>query len=662
MIAAASGIFGQPLLSISIALFLSGALLSLVLSRRAKLCTFLGFGLALAGSLVAFAAGISVLIGQGSASIVLASLGSFGSLSLGIDPLSAFFVSLIAFVGAAVSIYSFSYVGEYKQKGYDLGRFGFLFNIFLLSMLLVVCAQNALIFLVLWELMAISSFFLVTYEHKEEAAPSSGFIYLLIAHVGAVALALMFLALASSSGSLDFSSFHAASYTPLLASAIVALAIFGFGSKCGIIPLHVWLPLAHPQAPSSISALMSGVMLKTAIYGLVRVLFGFLGVGAGGAELWWGLAILLLGMVSAVFGVLYSLLEHDIKRLLAYHSIENIGIIFMGLGAAVLFSWAHMPSFAALALFAALYHTLNHALFKSLLFLGAGSIIHATHERDIDELGGLAKLMPFTAILFLLGAASIAAIPPLNGFVSEWLTFTALLGGVNSSPVLSAAVALAVLALALTSALAVGAFVKAFGIPFLGMPRSKHARHVKEAPLSMLLGMALLGLGCVAAGAFPSVLAGASSGILSSLGFGSAPAASIVAVSDGLPSGIIMLLLLAGVLLLAGIIGLISRGRRQQVGETWGCGFPAATPRMQYSAAGFAMPITRALNAWLDPLDKKKSSSYGPAIFDDLIYTPISRLFHSVASHSAIFNTGRLGDYLMYLIITLALVLTYAVL
>ncbi len=662
MVATTLEIFGQPMLSISVVLFVLGALLSLVFSRRDKLCTLLGFGLALAGSLAALAAGVSVMLGGASANLVLASLGTIGTLSFGIDPLSAFFISIIAFVGAAVSIYSFSYTSEYKEKGYSLGRFGFLFNVFVLSMILVVCAQNALLFLVIWEIMAISSFFLVTYEHKEEAAPSSGFIYLLIAHVGAAALALMFLALASTSGSLDFSSFHAAAYTPIVASAIVVLALFGFGSKCGIIPLHVWLPLAHPQAPSSISALMSGVMLKTAIYGLVRVLFGFLGVGSGGAELWWGLAILALGMVSSVFGVLYSLLEHDIKRLLAYHSIENIGIIFIGIGAAVLFSSVHLPAMAALALFAALYHTLNHALFKSLLFLGAGSIMHATHERDIDELGGLAKLMPFTAILFLIGAASIAAIPPLNGFVSEWLTFTALLGGVDSSPITSVAVALAVLALALTSALAVGAFVKAFGIPFLGSPRTKHAVHAKEAPTTMLVGMALLAIGCIAAGVFPSVLARSSIGILTSLNFSTSAGTSIVGVSDGLPSGLIMLLLIVGSALVAAITWLFSSRRNNRVGETWGCGFPQTTPRMQYSAAGFAMPITRALNAWLDPLDKKKASSYGPAIFDDFIYGPISRLFHFIASHSAIFNTGKLGDYLMYLIITLALVLTYAVL
>ena len=645
-------------LSISIALFLLGALLPLFFASKSRLSSMLGCGFALAGSAFALVAGVSALLGAGSESIALASLPGIGSLSISIDPLSGFFVSFIAFVGIAVSIYSFSYIKEYAAKGYSLARFGFLYNIFLLSMILVVSAQNALLFLILWEIMAMSSYFLVTYEHKEKSVQSAGFIYLLIAHIGAAALALMFLALASGSGSMDFSSFHASLYSPMLASAIFLLALFGFGSKCGIIPLHVWLPLAHPQAPSNISALMSGVMLKTAIYGLVRVLFCFLGV-SDGAQLWWGLLILALGMVSSVLGVLYSLLEHDIKRLLAYHSIENIGIIFIGLGASVLFSWAHLPLLSALALFAALYHTLNHALFKSLLFLGAGSIIHATHERNIDHLGGLAKYMPITAFLFFLGAASIAAIPPLNGFSSELLTFQALLGGVGAAGLMPLVSAFAVIALALTSALAVGAFVKAFGIPFLGSSRSKHEMNIHESPRTMLFGMALLGLGCVAAGIFPGQLAQASSGLLGSTGFKDA-SAGILPAAGAMPNATILLMLVCGSALVAWILWQASRSRHKHVGETWGCGYTEATPRMQYTASGFAMPVTRALGALLDPLTKP--DAYGPALFDKYIYAPIMRVYQFVAPYSAIFHTGQLGDYLMYLIVTLAVVLIYAIL
>ncbi len=653
-------ILGQPALIVSSLFFLAGAFLPLLSARNPRISSILGFGLALAGSITALAAGIASFLGAGTQAFTLAELGQLGSLSFSIDALSGLFVSIIAFVGAAVSIYSISYADEYREKGYSLSRFAFLYNIFLLSMILVVAAQNAVLFLVLWEAMALSSFFLVTFEHKEEGVKSAGFNYLVITHVGAVALILMFLILASGSGSADFSSFPQASYAPLLLDAVFVLALVGFGSKCGIIPLHIWLPLAHPQAPSNVSALMSGVMLKTAIYGLVRVLFGFLGIVGTGNEMWWGVAILVLGMFSSVLGVLYSLLEHDMKRLLAMHSIENIGIIFIGLGAAVIFASLKLPELAALALFACLYHTLNHALFKSLLFLGAGSIAYSTHERNIEELGGLAKLMPVTAVLFLLGSASIAAIPPLNGFVSELLTFEALLGGVSIPAPVSLILSLAVLFLALTSALAVGAFVKAFGIPFLGLPRSPHALKAKEAPASMLAGMALLGLACIAAGAFPAVIAQATLGIFDSFGFTAASSFQLVAASEGLQTSTILLALVLGSVLLGGVAWLSGRGRRQESGDTWACGFIPVTSRMQYSAAGFAMPVTRSLNVWLDPLSKP--AAYGSKLFNYTIYTPISLVYQALAPYSRFFQTGKLSDYLVYLMVTLGLVLIYALL
>lgn len=657
MISSSLTIFGQPVLAVSAAFFLAGIFISIISAKNSRLSSILGFGFALIGSILALVAGISPFIGQDPGTITLVQLGQLGSLSITIDSLSGLFVSIIAFVGIAVSIYSFSYINEYEEKGYNIGRFTFLYNIFLLSMIIVVTAQNALLFLVVWETMALSSFFLVTYEHKEEGVKAAGFTYLLITHVGAVALILMFLVLAGGSGSLDFSSFPGTIYTPMFANAIFILALIGFGSKCGILPLHTWLPLAHPQAPSNISALMSGVMLKVGIYGVIRVLFGFLGIMNTNAEMWWGVLILIIGMFSSVLGVLYSLLEHDLKRLLAMHSIENIGIIFIGLGAAVLFSWARIPELAALSLFAALYHTFNHALFKSLLFLGAGSIAYATHERNIEELGGLAKHMPVTAILFLLGSASIAAIPPLNGFVSELLTFEALLGGIGSSTVASLILSLAVLFLALTSALAVGAFVKAFGIPFLGLPRSSHASKAKEVPKSMLIGMGLLAFACILAGALPTIAAQASLNIFSSLHFPNS-LSTIMPAAEGLQTSVILLMLVFGSIAVGAVIWFFGRTRNHQVGDTWGCGFPT-TPQMQYSAAGFAMPVTRTLKIWLDPLSK--SAAYGSAVFDYLIYLPLSRVFHIFAPYSAVFQSGKLSDYLMYLIITLTVVLIYAV-
>ena len=283
---------------------------------------------------------------------------------------------------------------------------------------------------------------------------------------------------------------------------VFLLFLFGFGVKAGMVPLHIWLPAAHPVAPSNVSAFMSGVLIKTGIYGMTRVFFDFLGTPPN----WWGVTVLTLGTVSAVLGVLYALMEHDLKRLLAYHSIENIGIILMGLGAALMFLHSGHPALATLALIAGLYHTINHASFKALLFLGAGAVLHATHTRNMEEMGGLAKRMRWTALFFLVGAAAISALPPLNGFVSEWLTYQSLLQGFGTTPSLIRLMfPLSGAMLALTGALAAACFVKAFGITFLAQPRSEHARHAHEAPLTMLLGQGILAAACVFLGLFPTL-------------------------------------------------------------------------------------------------------------------------------------------------------------
>ncbi len=507
--------------------------------------------------------------------------------------------------------------------------------------------------------MALSSFFLVTYEHKEQSAQDSGFVYLLMTHFGTAALIIMFLCLASGAGgSLDFAAFAKGTYTPFMQSLIFVLALIGFGMKAGIIPFHVWLPIAHPSAPSNISALMSGVMLKTAIYGLMLVLFRFLIVGSMSPPLWWGLLLLAIGALSSVMGVLYSLMEHDIKVLLAYHSIENIGIIFLGLGAAVIFTSANLPSLAALSLFAAIYHTLNHALFKSLLFMGAGAVAHSAHTRDIDDMGGLIKRMPLVALFFFIGAASIAAVPPLNGFVSEWLTFTSLLGGLNSSGIVVFAVSAAVIALALTSAFALAAFVKAFGIAFLGAPRSEHARHAREAPASMYTGMGILALACIFAGIFPSIIARLIFPSLSSFGMAGAP--SILAAADGIPTFGIFVILLASCAISLVLMRLL-KSRFQtdsSTGPTWDCGIPVVDAHMQYSAKGFTMPIIRSFGSLVSPLGS--AQGYGAKFFDFIIYAPITAVFLAVSPWSRKLQSGNLFHYILYLIVTLVAVLTYA--
>ncbi len=648
-----------PLLWGSVILFVAGMAGAVIFQKFRLLSKIAGLLFAFLASVALLGAGLMAVLGQSVGPVILASMPPFGTFGFGLDGLSGFFAIVIGLVGLAASVYSYSYLDEYAHKGYSPARFAFLFNLFLLSMAMVVGAQNAIAFLVFWEFMAVSSFFLVTFEHKEPAAQSSGFTYLLMTHFGTAALIVMFLALSSGAGgSFDFGAFSQAQYLPLVQSVIFGLALIGFGMKAGIIPFHVWLPIAHPNAPSNISALMSGVMLKTAIYGLIRVLFGFLLAGQSAPPLWWGLLLLSIGALSSVLGVLYSLMEHDIKVLLAYHSIENIGIIFLGMGGAVLFTSAGLPALAALSLFAALYHTLNHALFKSLLFLGAGALIHSTHTRNIDEMGGLVKLMPLTAFLFFIGAASIAAIPPLNGFVSEWLTFSALLGGALSSGLVMFSTSAAILFLALTSAFALAAFVKAFGITFLGAPRSEHVLKAREVPLSMVAGMAILAAACIGAGIFPGIIAQLAFPALSQLGM---PGASgIYAAAGALPTLSIFVALLA----LSAITLLVLRllaGRFEQaqsVGPTWDCGIPAVDGRMQYSAKGFTMPIIRSFDTLVSPLGTAQSR--GSRFFDTILYSPLQNVFLTVSPWSRKLHSGNLMHYILYLIITLVAVLAYA--
>jgi hydrogenase-4 component B len=642
-------------------LFAAGMAFPIVFRKNASLARNIGVGAALFACIALFFAGALALFGYDIAPIVLASGTQIGSISYGVDALSGFFAALIGLVGVSISVYSFSYIAEYKEKGYSIQKFVFLFNLFLLSMAMVATAQNALAFLVFWEIMAISSYYLVSFEHKEESSKDAGFVYLLMTHFGTACLILMFLILSGGAGgSMDFSAFAHAGYAGVIADAIFVLALIGFGVKAGMMPFHVWLPIAHPQAPSNISALMSGVMLKTAIYGMIRVIFGFLLAGSVPSPMWWGILVLALGAVSALMGVLYSLMEHDLKILLAYHSIENIGIILIGIGAAMLFSSVGLPLVAAIALFAALFHTLNHALFKSLLFSGAGAVIHSTHTRNIDELGGLAKRMPVAALLFFVGAASIAALPPLNGFVSEWLTFVALLGGLGTSGTVSLASAGAMIFLALTSAFAVAAFVKAFGITFLGTPRSSHVKDAADPPSSMLAGMAILAVACVLAGIFPGFIAQAAFPILSQ--FGMPGATGIPATAASLPTlGIFIALAAIGAaaLLFTILLKKIFHGV-QATGPTWDCGMQEGNGHMQYSAKGFTMPIIRAFDFLVSPLGKASAS--GHLLFEALIYSPLQRAFLLVSPWSRKLQTGNLIHYLLYLMVTLVAVISYAIL
>jgi len=542
-----------------------------------------------------------------------------------------------------------------------------------------------------WEIMALSAYCLVSFEHEKEETRAAGVLYFVMSHIGTGCLILGFLLLFQTAGQLagDFGS-HAYSFESFRAlgekmpagrrDAAFLLFLFGFGVKAGFVPLHIWLPAAHPVAPSNVSALMSGVIIKTGIYGITRVYFDFLGT----PPTWWGVTLLTIGTLSAVLGVLYALMEHDLKRLLAYHSIENIGIILMGLGASLMFLHSGHPLLAALALIAGLYHTINHAVFKSLLFLGAGAVLHATHTRNMEEMGGLARRMRWTAIFFLIGAVAISALPPLNGFVSEWLTYQSLLQGFGTTESLIRLLfPLSGAMLALTGALAATCFVKAFGITFLAQPRSEHARHAQEAPFPMLLGQGILTMVCLFLGLFPTVflkvldpitqqLAGQQ--ISAQLTVANGLALSGVNAQGGTVSTLgiaFMLLCLLSVPLLLRLT--FARKSRTRTAPTWDCGLRGLTPQMEYTATGFSKPIRMIFKALFRPRrEVQREYDFSPyftttlrfdsrveEVFQTRIYRPLNRMVLRVSRRMRALQAGSLQAYLIYIFVTLILLLVF---
>jgi hydrogenase-4 component B len=471
----------------------------------------------------------------------------------------------------------------------------------------------------------------------------------------------------------------AANLDPASRNLIFVLLTLGFGSKAGVIPLHIWLPRAHPAAPSHVSSLMSGVMIKLGVYGLVRVAFDWLGVG----PVWWGGAMLIAGAVSAVLGVLYALVEHDLKRLLAYHSVENIGIILLGLGAGMLFQTYRLEALAALALIAALYHTLNHAVFKSLLFMGAGAVLHATRTRNMEELGGLIKRMPQTAVFFLVGSLAIAALPPFNGFISEWLTFQSfLLSFQISAHTVNLIFALGVAALALTSGLAAACFVKAFGITFLALPRSEAAALAHEVEWTMRTAMAALALACVVLGVVPFVILAPLDATAFDLMGAHADMRfdwNALVTNDGF--GWVAPLWIAlglGVFLIAIplALGLVGTNKRRRYFETWGCGRALQTARFEYTATAFANPFKRVFALLYRPVKQldiefHPESRYfvrtltyyneGRLIFEDTFYKPLLRMIQLVAREARVLQSGNVHSYLVYILVTLVALLILTV-
>jgi formate hydrogenlyase subunit 3/multisubunit Na+/H+ antiporter MnhD subunit len=511
-----------------------------------------------------------------------------------VDALSAFFLVVVNLGGVSASLYGLGY-GLRESEPMRVLPF---FPAFLAGMNLVTLADDAFTFLLSWEFMSLASWALVLVQHREEQNRRAASVYIVMASFGTLALVLAFGLLAGSGGAFAFDSVRAAQHSPTVSATVLALVLLGTGSKAGIVPLHVWLPLAHPAAPSHVSALMSGVMTKVAVYGFVRVIFDLLGHTS-----WWsGSIVLFLGAITAVLGVLYALMQHDLKRLLAYHTVENIGIIFIGLGLALGLQANGLEAAAALAFTAALFHVLNHSLFKSLLFFGAGAVQSSTGERDMERLGGLIHRMPVTSVLFLVGCVAISALPPLNGFVSEWLTFQAVVQSPDLPQwPLRIMVPAAGAMLALSAALAAACFVKAYGITFLGRPRSSAAESAVETDRFSTSSMALLALLCVAAGVLPAFVIDALAPVVHAMVGDymppqrSVPWLSIVPIAAS-RSSYNGLLLFFYLIVSATVTWYILRrlaARSIRRSPAWDCGYPDASAATQYSAASFAQPIRR---------------------------------------------------------------------
>jgi len=603
---------------------------------------------------------------------------------LRLDPLAGFFLTVIGLLSFFVSVYSAGYLrGVLGHR--PVTRLVVFYSLFIAGMFLVVLADDALFFLISWEVMAAASYFLVMFEDEKQENRNAALLYLVIAHVGAISILLSFGVMAGISsgfGSFNgytFDAMRQAKFPVGWATVAFMLSFFGFAAKAGVVPLHVWLPEAHPVAPSNVSALMSGVMLKTAIYGIVRVTFDLIKV----FPWWWGAIVLVLGLVSAVMGVLYALMQHDLKRLLAYHSVENIGIILIGIGLAMIFTSFHMPVLAALALIAGLYHTLNHAMFKGLLFMGAGAVLHATQERNMEEMGGLIHLMPWTAALFLVGCISISALPPFNGFVSEWLTFQAfLLSPSLPAPLIRLLIPLGAALLALTGALAAACFVKAFGVTFLGHWRGHNRPQVHEADWSMLSGMLMAAITCLGLGIFPTMVIEwmdiIPEQLLGSKISPSAGAAGWMWLTPIAPerasySGLVVLFGFIMIFAAAYFILHVKAGRIQRV-PIWDCGFEKINARMQYNATSFSMPIRRIFGFLFNIKERSRlvpqqahaafprKLRYHLRVRDRLwnwIYKPVIKSSLWFSRGIGNLQRGRIQTYLIYSFITIIVLLVF---
>ncbi|MCF6153381.1 MAG: hydrogenase 4 subunit B [Candidatus Kuenenia stuttgartiensis] len=661
---------------VSIILFTTGSLFALCFYRRQMLGNYISLIFAAIASCLNIAIATSVLFSHSAIRFNFLLYHAIIKYNFLIDSLSATFILAISVISFIASIYSLGYTKLYVNKQ-DMRFLGFNFNFFLLSMILVVTANNALVFMIVWELMTLVSFFLVIFEYKNPFNRKAGFVYLFMSYICAVFISVAFFIMFSyvKTWTFDFDNFrHAGNIMPPICKNIVFfLVLIGFGIKAGIFPLHLWLPLAHPAAPSNVSMIMSGVMIKTAIYGFIRFYFEFLAP----CPPWWGVIILIVGAASAILGILYALMEKDIKTLLAYSSVENIGIILIGIGLSMVFKSYNLIALSSLAMVSGLYHMLNHAAFKSLLFGCAGNIYYSTHTKNIEELGGLIKRLQITAPLFLVAVLSISAIPPLNGFMSEWLIFQSLLNGFNiPSVIVKVLTAICGAIVALTGALVATCFVKAFGISFLALPRSEHAQRAKEVPVIMYVSMGFLAALCIFMGLFPAKIMMTINYVNTEL-LGVNIAKAITSYDwlqtktlqtnfseISLQSATIFGLMFLAITI--GVMTFINPGFTKKLYETWTCGI-SPEPRFGYTATAFSKPFRIIFSNLYRPRLEIETTYSVPKyfvnsivyiaeitpIFEKYFYAPLSRHILNISNKVRWIHTGSVHIYLAYIFITL---------
>jgi len=581
---------------------------------------------------------LNIVLRDSTFSVNLYQLTDILHFSFFVDRLAAFFMMIISSVSAIACLYSLGYI-EHHASNTDKNFLVAMMSLFIIAMLLLVASDNTFSLLFFWEIMSLTSFFMVMFERKKADTRKSALFYFVMTQMSTTFLMFGFIAIYHITGSFEITAIPVVS--PFLKAVIFLSLFIGFGIKAGVMPFHKWLPYAHSASPSNISALMSGVMIKVAIYGLVRYLVFVLT-----PDRWWGVMVLLFGSFSALLGIIYALKEHDIKKLLAYSSIENVGIILIGIGLYLIFQSYGFYDLAMLALIGGLFHSLNHALFKSLLFLTTGSVVNATGTRDIEKMGGLMKVMPYTGFLFLAGSAALAALPPFNGFVSELMIFQAFMQSfIIGNPFLKIMLFLGLSLFALTSALAAACFVKAFGLIFLATPRSEEARKAKEVSPSMIAGPAILAAVCLLVGIF-------SFQIFSSLGF-------------NLPIPNLMLIGLSLVVTL-GLVWSFMRlvsNRSTRTSETWGCGITSQNSNMEYTASGFSEPILTIFRP-IYRTKKKNERSFNDAgksifkegnaeiqtfkVFEERIYLPIAHFIQRLSNYISNLHDVDLDTYILY--------------